>query len=148
MIKSVGLKLQPMTFLSRSLSLDQLKTTFLRFPLALLSSTACATLIIWSGWAEVETPEWVTRSIPTLFVGILFFGGLSLLSEGLKLRAWLIQLLGIPVLYFLVYSADQHLLYGMMNMQHVGLVFVGSLALIFAGCRLERQSDKEEKSFW
>lgn len=137
-----------MTFLSRSLSLDQLKTTFLRFPLALFSSTACAMLIIWSTWTDDVTPEWVTRSIPTLFVGILFFGGLSLLSEGLKLRSWLIQLLGIPVLYFLIYSSDESLLYGMMDMQQVGLVFVASLALIFSGSRLARQSDKEEKVFW
>ncbi len=137
-----------MTLLPRSLSLDQLKTTFLRFPFALLSSAGCAALMIWSTWSEVVTPEWASRLMSTLFIGILMFGGLALFAEGLKLRSWLIQLLGAPVLYFLVYNTHSSLFYGTADTQRLAMVFVASLALIFAGSRLARRTDKEELLFW
>ena len=138
-----------MNLFKRFLSFDQVKATVLRFPLALLSSTGVTALMLWNIYNEyTDTPEWMERLMPALFVGILLFGGLALLAEGLKLRSWLVQLLGIPVLYLLIYSVPNFDMTHVLLMLRIGMVFVASLALIFVGPFLRGSGDKQNKGLW
>lgn len=90
-------------------------------------------------------PVWADQAVPTLFIGILLFGGLALLAERLRLRSWLVQLMGIPLLYLLVYRHGLSVLVHL-DMVRYSLVFVASLALVFSGAYVK--NTKEELGFW
>ncbi len=135
-----------MISLFRSLSLEHLRAALARFPLALLSSALCAFLLMWMadpGFGLIDRPEWLEHLTLSLFIGILLFGGLSLLAEALRLRSWLIQLVGIPLLYFLVYLPIGSV---PRNEISIVMVFFASLALIFVGAYVRK--GKEEQGFW
>ncbi|QQR54602.1 DUF4153 domain-containing protein [Candidatus Peregrinibacteria bacterium] len=126
-------------------SLSHLASTVARFPLALLSSALCTGLLI--GASRMNPyPENVDQALSSLFIGILLFGGLALLAERLRLRSWLIQLMGIPLLYLLVYSVEPSGYWVDLDMLHLGMIFVASLALVFVGPYV--RNNKEEQGFW
>lgn len=126
-----------------SLNFENFKATFLRFPLSVLSGVAASTTLVWISATEWMGQEDVLpRFILGSFLGILLFTGLSLFAERHRLRSWVIQLLGIPVLAALVSPLDPDIM--MFGMRGV-LLFVASLALIFAGPYVR---SKEDKGFW
>ena len=132
--------------LLRTFSWDQLRSTIARFPLAFLSSALCTGLLIWIAESEYGiSPAWADQAIPSLFIGILMFGGLALFAERLRLRSWLIQLMGIPLLYLLVFRSGLNI-WTDLDIVRLGMVFVASLGLVFAGAYVK--NTKEEQGFW
>ena len=128
----------------RSFNLENFKATFLRFPLSILSGAVASGCDVWMSYTMYDgVNQDVAKLMLSSFVGILLFTGLALLAEGHRLRSWLIQLLGIPVLYLLIYRLD--LSHDMADAVRVGLLLLSSLALIFVGPYLAARDDK---SFW
>jgi len=123
----------------------RLQDTFLRFPLSILSAATAACSAVWMstgghGFLEAQSIE---KLFAASFLGILLFTGLALLAERERLRSLLIQVLGVPVLYLLAYCVD--LAHYDLAMVRFALLFLGSLALIFAGPYLR---SKEDRGFW
>lgn len=130
--------------LLRAFRLENFLTIFARFPLSVLSAAVATGSAIWLTTNSGELPsQGVERLLAMCMVGILFFTGLALFAEQKKLRSALIQLLGLPVLYLLIYRVDPS--HNDMFLLRNALVFLAALALIFVGPFFSR---RDNKSFW
>ncbi len=125
---------------------ENFKATFLRFPLSILSgavATYCAIQLSRWSYDGADYNQTIEALMASSFIGILLFNGLAVFAERHKLRSWLIQLIGIPVLYLLIYKNHQE--FSDIEMLRNALVFLSSLALIFSGPYLIK---REDKGFW
>ncbi|MFA5793324.1 MAG: DUF4153 domain-containing protein [Candidatus Gracilibacteria bacterium] len=132
--------------LPQFLSLVQVKTTFARFYFSFLSSAIATGLILFRIWTTLpynEVPEFVDRLMACALLGIPLFAGLALFAEKYNLRRWLLQLVGVPVLYLFLYRLDQ-------NPSSAFMINVLVLSLA-TGCLLVSApyfTASKEKHFW